>query len=339
MMTFSEKESDVLGVRIARGVLPIDWQPEVLLQETFDGQYDFLRLKLPSNDEQVFEKLEMLGMPYSLHSILVRNSIAITAEHAEPHRPLRVDFELYDGSNEEGLKQLVKDSWGNRTAVNYHNPNFRNWVSYEQEMEGSAAYSAEFNYTINPDMPNWIVRLQGKAIGFVLGKVSAEGFEGIMYSILPAYRGRNYAEDIMLFLKKWCYQEGIHRFYNDVVFQNMASLKSIVNEAIVPVETYLNLTLSPLLSANKGLVIHIDGSSINGTDDLLQWVAANKRIWEQGRENTLVKMRTTMNFSGTGNIESVKVSMPIVKQSSKVILLSLMCQSKIIGAVYLEYNF
>lgn len=339
MITFSEKESGVLGVRIARGVLSPNWQPDTLLNETFDGRYDFLRLKLPSDDEQVFEKLEKLGMHYSLHSILVRNSVTITQGHAVPYRPLRVTFELYDGSNEAELRQLVKNSWGNRTAVNYHNPNFRNWVSYEQEMEGSAAYGTEFNYKVNPDMPNWIVSLQGKPIGFVLGKVSQEGFEGIMYSIVPDFRGHNYAEDIMLFLKKWCFEQGIHRFYNDVVFQNMASLKSIVTESIVPVETYLNLTLSPLLSANKGQTIDIDATNLSGASDLLPWIAANKYRWEKGQESTLVKMRTTFNLSRTSNIDLVRVSFPIKKIGEEVILLSMMYQSKVLGAVYLEYIF
>lgn len=212
MITFSAKESEVLGVRIARGVLNQSWQPSQLQQAALAGEYDFLRLKLPSNDEQVFTKLDALGMHYCLHSILVRNSVAINEAHNTLQRDLRVTFELFDGSNELAMKQLVKDSWGARTAVNYHNTNFRHWVSYEQEMEGSAAYACEFNYSVNPSMPNWIVKLDGKPIGFVLGKASNEGFEGIMYSILPEYRGHNYAEDIMIFLKNGALSRALQRF-------------------------------------------------------------------------------------------------------------------------------
>lgn len=336
MITFSEKESGVLGVRIARGVLSTDWQPKDLLKAAFEGGYDFLRLKIPSEGEQVFEKLEKLGMPYSLHSILVRNSVAITEQHAEPYRPLRVSFKLYNGTNETELRQLVKDSWGNRTAVNYHNPNFRNWVSYEQEMEGSAAYSTEFNHTLNPDMPNWIVSLDHKPIGFVLGKVSHEGFEGIMYSLLPAFRGHNYAEDIMLFLKKWCYEQGIHRFYNDVVFQNIASLKSIVTESIVPIETYLNVTISPLLTANKSHAPLVENAPIHDGSGLLNWIASNKHLWE-APGNKLVKMYSTLALSVASNIDAVRISVPIDDGKRKVVLLTLIQDTQVVGAAYLEY--
>lgn len=336
MITFSEKESNVLGVRVARGVLNHNWQPTDLLADTLQGGYDFLRLKIPSTDEQVFEKLDKLGMHYSLHSILVRNSVAINQGHAALYRPLRVTFELYNGSNETELKQLVKDSWGNRTAVNYHNAHFRHWVSYEQEMEGSAAYATEFNYRIDSNMPNWIISLQGKPIGFVLGKVSEEGFEGVMYSIIPAFRGHNYAEDIMLFLKKWCFEQGIPCFYNDVVFQNMASLKSIVTESIVPVETYLNVTVSAMLNVHHGALIEVDANAMEGLSGLPLWIEANKHQWEQPGD-ILGGMRTSFGSNATQLIDFVRVSVPIRNGKAKIVLLRLMHQSKPLALVYLTY--
>lgn len=334
MITFSAKESEVLGVRIARGVLGRKWQPTQLKQDALAGRYDFLRLKLPSNDEQVFAKLDALGMPYCLHSILVRNSVDITAAHAHPYRDLRVTFELFDGSNEAAMKQLVKDSWGERTAVNYHNPNFRHWVSYGQEMDGSAAYACEFNYTHNPTMPNWMVKLQGKPIGFVLGKVSEEGFEGIMYSIVPEFRGHNYAEDIMLFLKKWCFEQGIARFYNDVVFQNMPSLKSIVTESIVPVETYLNVTISSLLSASKGPTLELDLP--NGINNLQQWVATHAHRWAS-TELILQSMIASVSSGLLQKATKMLVSIPVNENNSKLVLLMPVVDGVSLGAVYLHY--
>jgi predicted acetyltransferase len=334
MITFSAKESEVLGVRIARGVLNQSWHPSQLQQAALAGEYDFLRLKLPSNDEQVFAKLDALGMHYCLHSILVRNSVKITEAHNKLHRDLRVTFELFDGSNELAMKQLVKNSWGARTAVNYHNPNFRHWVSYEQEMEGSAAYACEFNYSVNASMPNWMVKLDGKPIGFVLGKASNEGFEGIMYSILPEYRGYNYAEDIMIFLKKWCFEQGITTFFNDVVFQNMPSLKSIVTESIVPIETYLNVTISSLLSATKLPVLEFEVTE--KAQNLLQWIAANQHYWV-GAEFSLKSINASMDSETLKNATKLWVSAPVNDTDCKTILIRATKQGSIIGAVYLQY--
>jgi len=334
MITFSAKESEVLGVRIARAVLNEYWQPQQLLQASLAGGYDFLRLKLPSNDEQVFAKLDALGMHYCLHSILVRNSVAITEAHGKLLKDLRVTFELFDGSNELAMKELVKDSWGARTAVNYHNPNFRHWVSYEQEMEGSAAYACEFNYSVNASMPNWIVKLEGKSIGFVLGKVSNEGFEGIMYSILPEYRGHNYAEDIMMFLKKWCFEQGIATFFNDVVFQNMPSLKSIVTESIVPIETYLNVTISSLLSATKAPVLEFEITE--KVQNLQQWIVANQHHWV-GAEFSLQSINVSTGVETFKNATKLWVSVPVNDIGRKTVLIKLARQGSSIGAAYLNY--
>jgi predicted acetyltransferase len=334
MITFSAKESGVLGVRIARGVLNQSWQPSQLQQAALAGEYDFLRLKLPSNDEQVFVKLDALGMHYCIHSILVRNSVAISEAHSKLLRDLRINFELFDGSQELAMKQLVKDSWGARTAINYYNPNFRHWVSYEQEMEGSAAYACEFNYSLDPTMPNWIVKLDGKPIGFVLGKVSDEGFEGIMYSILPEYRGHNYAEDIMMFLKKWCFEQGIATFYNDVVFQNMPSLKSIVTESIVPIETYLNVTISSLLGTTKLPVLEFEVTE--KPQNLLQWIVAHEHHWV-GAAFTLKSINAAINSETLNTATKLWVSVPINDTDRKTILIRATKQGSSIGVVYLNY--
>lgn len=337
MITLSANESQVLGVRVARGVLNGHWQPEELLSDILAGGFDFVRVKLPSTDEQVFEKLDQLGMHYCIHSILVRNSTPINALHAKPYRPLRVSFELYNGTQEAELKQLVKDSWGNRTAVNYHNPYFRHWVSYQQEIEGSAAYATEFNHLLNPSMPNWLVKLDGKTIGFVLGKVSEAGFEGIMYSILPEHRGQNYAEDIMIFLKKWCYEQGIGTFFNDVVFQNMPSLKSIVTESIVPVDTYLNITISPLLQATRQEVALLDVDNWESMEQLPIWLGKQSSHWQKAGYS-LHAMRVSSPKQAVERPNQILVSKPIDTVDMQLVVLRLLQSGCVMSSVYLTYK-
>ena len=101
------------------------------------------------------------------------------------------------------------------------------------------------------ELRNWLVKLKGEYIGFVLGEISSDAFEGKLYGIMPEFRGENYSREIMGFLKNMCFEEGLTYFKNDVVFQNVASLKNIILESINPVLSYFHITINPLLSVSQ----------------------------------------------------------------------------------------
>lgn len=334
MIVLSAKESEVVGVRIGRGMLSKDWQPNALLEQMLAMDIDFARVKIPSTDEQVFEKLDQLQMPYTIHSILVRNSIDLSQEELQEQLSSDLRFELFDGSEPERMKDLVRRSWGERTAVNYHNRLFREWVSYDTEKEGSAAYSLEFDHTKDPNKLNWLIWKGGDLVGFVLGDVEHDHFEGVMYSVLPEYRGLNIARNIMIFLKGYCKERGLKYFKNDVVFQNIPSLKSIVTKAIDPVDTYLNVTIAGLLNASK---VDKRAHELTGLsfDQAQQWVLAHVAEWLPANKR-IDSVKFKLLDHSPMQLDKVDLSFPVMNNEQELILLKLKEQEEVKALVYID---
>lgn len=321
MIQLSANESEVLGVKIARGMLQENWQVEDLLISIIALKADFVRVKIPSTDEAVFDKLNALGFNYSIYSILVRNSVDLELpDSALDELPTEYTFELFDSSKSDEMSTLVRESWGARTATNYDDTLFNHWVPHNLEKEGSVAYALEFDHTRNPKRRNWFVRHRGKTIGFVCGDIEQEHFEGIMYSVLPEFRGNNTARHIMTFLKQWCKGQGIRYFRNDVVFQNLPSLKSIVTQSIHPVDTYLNVTISSLLSASRVAVRKeslTDKVSLNG---LSVWITQHAPRWSADGMELMAVNVVPVSTSGL-MFNTVGVSVPYLVDDKQMVLL------------------
>jgi predicted acetyltransferase len=337
MIGASLHESSILKVSIGRGTLAEGWDWMALRKEVLDGRYDFVRLKMPSADEELFEKLEQLGMPYCILSILVRNSITITAQHELPAIGQRLQFNLFDGSNEAEVKELVKKSYGNRTSVFYHNPYYRNWVSYEDEMEAAAMYAVTFVYAKNPRTPHWLVKKDNQIIGFVLGIVDNNTLEGIMYSVLPEYRGHNYAADIMAYLKSWCWLNNIGCFANHVPLQNLPSLRNIVAQAILPVDSFINITLSCMLSATNQPAQVFTISPPESHQKLHQWILALAENWQQNGF-VLSSLKLGMAKQDLPHVTQVKVTLPFANSITKLYLLTLFNGNKLLGTAYVTLS-
>lgn len=248
MIKLSAEESKKLGVLVARGDRVPSIDVAALRKTIYENEFDFCRIKVPSTDEQTLEQLRELSMPWFIHSILVRNSIDLNTEQPD-NRLLRLEFKKYTSDQADILEDIVRRSWGSRTAINYSDPVYRSLVDTEKELEAAAAYALGFDEAKQANARCWMFYKEDEPIGFVCGLVEEDGLEGIMYSIVPEHRGDRLAADIMLFLKRACLGEGLRYFRNDVPYQNMPSLKSIVRESIGPVGTYLNITINSLLTA------------------------------------------------------------------------------------------
>ena len=182
-------------------------------------------------------------MPYQMYSIIVRNSKKTSPDDAQ-FDTAELDFELYEGQQTETFIDMVTQCVEHRTAVNYHDALWSKVIPETKELEAAGKYALGFNVRQNPNKWCWLIKKEGEYIGFVMCETEGDVFEGIFYGIIPKHRGsRRYAKLIMGFLKKMCAQNGWKYFENDVVFQNMASLKSIVKESVAPVGTYLNINI------------------------------------------------------------------------------------------------
>lgn len=243
----SVNESNLSGLCIARANTLDRFSPPVLKDEIALSNYDICRLKVNSANDGLLEQLDSLGVPFHIHSILVRNSIEITGEAFEI--PDNIRFELYDGDNSEEIKSVIEGCLSNKTSTFYANKVFRHLVNEHIEMEMAKEYLSSFISKQNPTLLSWLIYADNEPAAFLAATVDEAGFEGVYYGVVPAFRGKyNLPAVIMRFIKNWCADNAVKTFSNDVPYQNLKSLVSIVRESVLPVSTYLHITLLPLLS-------------------------------------------------------------------------------------------
>ncbi|MDB5281633.1 MAG: hypothetical protein JWO06_708, partial [Bacteroidota bacterium] len=104
---FSKDESGIFGLNFGRGTIANhNWTVRELQNEIISNRYDMVRVKIKSDDSAVFEKINQLGFPYFVYSIILRNQIEITG--AEYFDEAEIGFELFDGLKHENLQLLVR---------------------------------------------------------------------------------------------------------------------------------------------------------------------------------------------------------------------------------------
>lgn len=250
-MALSLEETKISGRRIARGNATGHISAADLLAEINEGKFDVCRLKVNSAPENLLEQLDALGVPYYIHSVLVRNSIEISGEKFEI--PANIRFELYNGENPGLISKIIEECLGNRTSTFYSNKVFSQLVNETMEMDMAKAYLSSFVAAQNTGKVSWLIYADETPAAFLAGTVIGASFEGAYYGVIPAFRGKyNLPAVIMRFIKNWCADNNISTFINDVPYQNLKSLVSIIRESILPVSTYLHVTLLPLLSYQPG---------------------------------------------------------------------------------------
>src|SRR3954466_10504276 len=94
---FSRDESEIFGLNFGRGAInDHNWTAWDIRNEICECKYDMVRVKIRSDSPDVFEKLSELGFPYTVYSILLRNSIEI--DGTESYSATDIEFEVFDGS-------------------------------------------------------------------------------------------------------------------------------------------------------------------------------------------------------------------------------------------------
>lgn len=329
-LKISEQESQVYGIAFARGYIQSkDWQPNDLLADILEGEIDVARLKVPSTDDQLFTKLDSLGIPYSIYSLIVRNTIEITLEDIFEGDP-ELAFELYTAQQAPILQQVVRECIINRTATNYEDVDLAGIITQEKELEASDQYVQLYDNSSNPSRIGWLIKKGEEYIGYVFGTFRGEEFEGDFYGIIPAHRGTGrYARMVQQFLKDMCRRRGVRYFLNDVVQQNFSSLRSIIKESLVPIGSYFNIYLKPFLMKGGPMRL-VDVEINNGVNIPNLMLQLAQTALGEGEGIASFDCKTIVKDIPNG-IHELRISKPVFEQGQSILVLQL---RKKLGGIY-----
>ncbi|MDB5281317.1 MAG: hypothetical protein JWO06_392, partial [Bacteroidota bacterium] len=188
------------------------------------------------------------------------------------------------------------------------------FITPEKELLAADIYVQMFNYRTHPDNICWLIKKNGEYIGYVFGTIRKDEFEGIFYGLIPKYRGSRYSQVIQRFLKNFCREKGLKYFVNDVVFQNFPSLRSIIAENILPIDSYLNVCIKPFLQFGS------QGPSFHVTAPCTSYGQFRQFALDQLADNEWLD---TLNGTVIGNVKdivSVQITLPVVTDKYKILV-------------------
>lgn len=254
-IVFSENESNQLGLRTGRVRMEELNDLKSFRQEILKQEFDLVKLKINAQNPDVLNVLNNIGFPHFVNSILYRNKIMYAGKTLQA-LPKGFSYELYSPAQHDLFKQMLEEIFDHTTGINYTHPFYRLFVSNATEKKMAVSYYLQFNSASSPDKRVWLLKKGRTYIGFVCGQFLPQGFEGIWYGVLPAYRSKGFSALLLDVIEIECRKQSVKAFYNDVQYQNIYSQMNVTKNGAVPIASYLNIFLLPCISIaqNKGLV-------------------------------------------------------------------------------------
>ncbi len=212
VVDFSEIESTTLHLKIGRCNANL-FNEAKLFEQIVSGEYDLCRLRIPAEDEMASLKLSATGLPFSFSGSIRRYKTKITERPAGEYNHKNLKYEMYDGSQDELLKFMLVETWGDYPIGYYRSPLLNKLVDKETEIESVFRYYKKFNK--NSDYPaNSIlfIRDGDNYVGFFALNVVGNNLESHIGGIARTYQKEGYFYDMLRFIKEHCVKNNLEHF-------------------------------------------------------------------------------------------------------------------------------
>jgi hypothetical protein len=246
----SEIESKILGLNIGRYNCN-DLDDNFLYDQIAQNKLDLCRIKLPAEYDTAPYHLFNMGLPVFFSGSIQKYRTRIT-EHSEvSYQFSNLDFEMYDGSQDLLLKDMLIDTWGNYPLCYYRSPFLSSLITKEQEIE--CVYQYYKKYNLNRDYPDnklFFMKHGDNYVGIFALNVVGNTLECNLAGIHSSYRSAGYFHDEMNFKKEYCVKNKLEYFTFGArnenasvqrVFQHL-NFQTAGNENVFHVVPLLNYT-------------------------------------------------------------------------------------------------
>jgi hypothetical protein len=247
----SEVESKVYNLEFYRTKVEKVEDLNSFLGALLARKIDVLRLKVNATDEDVFGRLNRMGVPYQLYNMMYTNHVQIEElPEAAFQVPQDYSCEPFDPSKMGRMKDMVVRTINKKTWVNYSSDIIGDRITDELELRASQEYGCSF-YAEDGSKASWIIRYKEEDIGFFMGQKSGEGFYGTFYGILPDHRNHEHSKVVYMMMLDICREKGYSFFVNDIGVMNIPSQRSASSQRMVPTDIYFHFELYPMLSLRQ----------------------------------------------------------------------------------------
>lgn len=262
-INFSEHESKILGLRIARTDILTDFDVHQLIDELFEMNVDVCRMKIDISNIYTFNNLEKLCFPYGFYSFLIKQTIDLDKLDSY-HYETDIEIRPFDASKKNELYNLVLKVLENDDLNKYyHNEVFDKLLAKDSINHLIADFQTTFDNNIDSKKFGFLAYDKNELIGFSTLMVGDENAEGVFVGILPNHRSKDIFKNFIRAEIVQSKLSGCKTFNCSTIAFNSRSLNSTLKHGLKINQVILNLNIFPLLGLTDIFSFKVISSIIN----------------------------------------------------------------------------
>lgn len=209
---FSPTESGILRLKIGRCNSDF-FDESSLYKQIIESKYDLCRLKVCAEDELAPYRLNKLGIPYFFSGSIRRYKTRISEKPSGKYNHPDLIFEVYDGTQDRLLKDMIIGTWGTYPIGYYRSPYLRELINKEMESESLFQFYKKANLNkVNPQNSIVFIKHNDAYVGFFALNIINNNLESHIGGILEPYRKGGYFLDKLRYIKEYCIDHGLENF-------------------------------------------------------------------------------------------------------------------------------
>jgi hypothetical protein len=197
MIFYSKQESLLFKVKFGRyeGILD---NPEALKQEIVTQGYDFVRIKIHHAGDDLFIRLNTLGLPYQLLDIHRYYSLDYSETPVSAPVPSNMELVRNAGQLNSEIAEMVLQSFNEHPMGFFRNEILERYFPVELQRQNIANYiSSHYNQITNPGKQSWLIKIDGKNAGCASTDFKGEEAYTTYIGLLPPYRKQSYYSEVI----------------------------------------------------------------------------------------------------------------------------------------------
>jgi RimJ/RimL family protein N-acetyltransferase len=303
LIEYSKNESSSLQLKVGR-CNTSGFDALRLRQELINGNYDLCRVKVDASDEDATNRLEQLGFPSFFSGSIRRYKTPIQMKSRIALKNKDLSFIPYEPYLNDLLFSMLKDTWGDYPIGYYRSPILNQLITKDLELKSVFNfYSEHNNHLCHPKNSIQFIKHQGVFVGFfALNKVENH-LESHIGGILSNFQRNDYFYDMLVFIKNYCWQEGLSHFVFGARNENSKVQKIFQNAGFIPVGSENVFHVVSFLNHVRVVGTHCDEMDQNARLKLV--MAENKRcsklyLFKNALETQVCKNLVLREEGGSG---------------------------------------
>lgn len=329
----SQNEIDVLKLKVGR-CNEDELDQELLLKEILEGQYDFCRVKNPSEDELTSLKLYQTGLPFFFSGSIRRYKTPIQQKPEGNFIHPEMTYEMYDGSQDDLLMKMLRGTWGIYPLGYYRTPFLKELVDKGKEIEAVFKFYKKSNLnSLHPENSIMFMNYNGNYVGFfALNKIDG-GLESHIGGIVEPYRNGGYFLDMLRYIKNFCVDHHLAHFAFGARNENAEVQKIFQYVGFQPIGTENVFHVLPMLSINQ-----VDEWTEEVKEDSLSEILkqADTFIQKYFSNYTIKNIQSTATKLSDSTSFKCFFSIPVKTDSEFLVVVKAMEEERVLKAWYLN---